>query len=295
MNIIDLSLIVMLIIAGVVGYYRGFLKELYGLIILILSVVIAFLLKDVAYNISASQFDIGKMFDLNIAYSLSSVISKMIGPTLGFITILGICLTIFPIIKFILIKAKVIPYNNEKYKYLGIIISSLKTIFLFTVLAFILSFTTFVPGLNIYNDSKFLKPILKINPILNNISNNIHGLYSNFGSLNEKLNNYNNNPSQENIDQLVGSFKEMKESGVLTDDIIVDTSTALIGNTENNIDLSGRDFTEFKQAINESEYYPLIKEFYDEQILTPDLIVKIADANNVSGITEDNVKSLFQQ
>lgn len=298
MNIVDIVLIVILVIAGLMGYFRGFLKELYGLIILVLSILLALIFQGMSHGSLTSSFNFSETFNLSLPPGVLDIILNIVGPMFGFITVLGIGLTIFPIIKFILIKTKVIPKKLDKYRYLGVAIAAFKTIFIYTVIAFLFSFTDFIPNVTIYDDSLFLKPLLSVDPPLEKISNNIHNLYTDVTTLNEKMNNFKENPNPQNVSEVVDTLKDIKESGLLTDDMIVDTSGILLDELSKDesvdINLSDTDFESFKISLNQSEYYPIMKGLFDEGVITESLIEKIVEANNITGVNASSISDLFK-
>ena len=291
MNFIDLLLIVFFLASLHGGYKRGMLQEIYDLISIVVTIFLSFILKGIAAKYVILAFDYKEIFHLNIEQGLYDIVIGMISIPLGFTFVFFVFTIIFKIVITILMKNGIIPTRTDKFNAVGSVISGLKMLVFFTVVAFLVSFTPLINKPEFYNNSLFLKPILQLNKPLYDARNELVKIIDDTKKLTAAMNNAG---GLNDTKEIVAVLKDIKSNTLITDDMIASTSKALINNKEP-IVLSKDQVDTFKENIKTDEKFPLLQSLYDEKIVTEELIIKVLEANEISGITKEDITDIFKK
>lgn len=290
MNIVDLVLIIFLSISIFIGYKKGTLKEIYDLIALAITLLFSFLLMNKVSIYMYKNIDIRSIFNIKMEDNMYEMLISFIGPLIGFTIVFIIVWLILKITIFVLIRNIRIPERTIRHNWIGSVIAAAKTIFFFTVIAFTLSFSFLTNYSTLYEDSLFSKPLLKMNPPLYNSRNNIVKIYDDIQTLNKIMQTQG---SLTDSTEIVDLIKSIKENPIINDKMIIEVSKTTINN-KTEIDLTNFDVDQFRINLQKDEKYPLLKTLYDEKIITDDLVIKVLEANNVNGLTEEDIKNIFK-
>lgn len=168
MNIIDVIVILMILCAGVVGFKRGFFKELVMTVGLLIVYILAFKFKDPLANwmsLNLPFFNFGGV--LEGATSLNIIVYQFI----AFALVFSVLMIIFKVVLAITnVFEKILKYTiilGIPSKILGFIIGAIEGYIVMFIFVFIMS-QPFIPVDLVYN-SKLAKPILNSSPVLSNV------------------------------------------------------------------------------------------------------------------------------
>lgn len=289
MNIVDLVLIIYIGSSIYFGYKKGLLRELYDLAALVIALVMAYFLKGTMTNYLNTYFDFNKIFKLDIEQSLYQMLLNITGTLIGFTYAFILIFILYKIIFFLLMKRKIIKIKSKKYNWGGSIISFLKAFIFATVIVFNLSFAFLVNYGFLYEESLLAKPILHLNPPLYKTSNNIIQIYKDAQSLSDivKLQG-----SLTDSKEIIAVLRNVMNNPLITDELIIEASKTAINN-DKEVNVSNIDIVEFKTNFKEQSNYPVFKAMYGEKLIDDDLIYKILKANQISGITKEEVHTIF--
>lgn len=167
MNIIDVVIILLILLAGVNGLKRGVIKQLVTTIGFILVIILAFKLKNpiadfLSLNLPFFKFSGAKVASFNILLYQGIAFIIVVGILEG---ILGILIRISGLIEKILKFTIILGIPS---KILGFIVGIIEGFIVIFVALFILYQPQF--NIGIINDSALAKPILKSTPILSKVS-----------------------------------------------------------------------------------------------------------------------------
>lgn len=187
MNIVDIVVILFLIISGVIGFKRGFFKEL----VMFLGTIIVFYL---AYKLKnpIGEFLLLRLplYDFPNLFKGVTVLNVLVYQLVSFVVILAILLIIYNIIVSItglfekLLKLTVILAIPSKI--LGLLLGVLEGYIISFVILFFLSQPAF--SFNVFMDSKLSNTILSSSPILTNITQDTVDLVNNIYELKDETN-----------------------------------------------------------------------------------------------------------
>ena len=165
MNIVDILIIVFLVFGALVGFRRGFTKQLVSSIGLIVIVILAFVLKN---PLSALLYENLPFFKFGGIFKGVTALNILVYEVLAFFIVLSILMFIFKILLFVTsIFEKFLTMTiilGIPSKILGAILGVLENFILVFILLYILSLPIF--NINGLNDSKLKSGILKKTPIL---------------------------------------------------------------------------------------------------------------------------------
>ena len=187
MNIVDIIVILFLIASGVVGWKRGFFKELVMVVGTILVFYFAYKLKN-----SLGEFLLLRLpiFDFPNLFKGAIVLNVLVYQLLSFVIILAILLIVYNIVLSItglfekLLKITVILAIPSKI--LGFILGVLEGYVISFVILFFLSQPAF--SFDLFMDSKFSNTILSSSPVLTNITQDTVDLVNDIYELKDETN-----------------------------------------------------------------------------------------------------------
>lgn len=195
MNIVDIIILIFLALGAVVGFKRGVFTELISAVSFIVSVVLAFLLKN---PVSIFLYEHLPFFSFGGIFKGVTVINILLYEIIAFLIMLALFIGIFAIIKFVtkiferILKLTII--LSIPSKLLGIIVGIIHYYIIIFIVLYILSFPIF--GIDILNESKLKKGILNNTPILSSIIKESVKIYDEFENLRDK---YKENSSVEDF------------------------------------------------------------------------------------------------
>ena len=169
LNIVDVVIVLLILCAGVVGFKRGFFKEIVMTIGLLLVYIISFKLKDPIANwmsMNLPFFKFGGVFQG--ATSLNIILYQ----TIAFIIVFSIIMIIFRVILSITgALEKILNFTiilGIPSKILGFIVGIVEGYIIMFMFVFIISMPFF--RIDVVENSKYRKTILKSSPILSDIA-----------------------------------------------------------------------------------------------------------------------------
>lgn len=178
MNIFDIVIIILLILGGIIGFKRGVIKELIGLVCFILAFIIAYLLKDFVANIIMSNIN-------NLNSFTSIIVYKLISFVVLFVLVLIISRVILKLGNIVdkLVKATVILEIPSKI--LGFIVGVIKSYLIIFIALLVISI------FSIYNDqfnsSRLAPKILDNTPILSGVTSKIRNTINDIKNIDEDV------------------------------------------------------------------------------------------------------------
>lgn len=283
MNYLDLGIIIALCLSLFAGYKRGFYKEFYNLILMIMAIVFSYIFRNPIGNICFNLFVPDNMKNEKGFQMLKS----MIIPAIGIIVAYLIFYIIFKIILAILVKNETIPNDPDYFRYGGSFISLGKTLFILSAMAFSLSFLSYAK-IDYYDKSLLIKPIFKLDPPLYNLSVKLHTIIDNSLDMMKNAKKYQTDPNNIFTDPKSAETIELLfETGILNDDVVVEGSKNLLKDIDTKkLKLNEINFDEIKNT----EQFTYFKDLYKKDILNENLINRIVSENN---LTDLNVEELI--
>ena len=174
MNVIDVAVILMILCAGVVGFKRGFFKELVMTVGLLFVYVISFVLKDPLANWMSLNLP---FFKFGGVFKGATALNIVLYQAIAFIIIFSLVMIIFRIVLGLTgWLEKILNFTiilGIPSKILGFIVGIIEGYILMFVFLFILS----LPFLraDVVEQSKLRQPILNSSPVLSNIVSTTNG------------------------------------------------------------------------------------------------------------------------
>ncbi len=288
MNFIDVIIILYLLIAGYIGYKRGFFKELYSILIVILSILFSFLTANIVGRLVLNMINLEGIKD-NQAYGL---LENQLASYIGLIVSYFLIYFILKLVVAILIKKKILPTNLEYFRYGGTIIHILETLFTISIMGFVLSFGSYI-NQDYYSRSLLIKPIYRLNFPLYNYGIKLHEIIDNGIDIANRIDQYREDPSQLFTDpKSTETIKLLYETGIINDDLIVESSKELFKNTNSEeVKLNKKDLNKL-QADEKFQYF---KNLYDEGVVTEKLLRRIVTENNLTNFDIDGLIELLEE
>ena len=280
MSWIDPLLILIIIIAGYIGYRRAFYKELYNLICCLIAFLIGFSFKKIIGTILINKINFGTFKQEMIFIYFKDTIINMAGLLVGYL--LG--LIIVKIIVYILTDKDVIPDDENYFRYGGALINGLESILFLTVLSFIFSFGPYLE-FNYYKQSLLLKPFYHLNVPLYRYGEKLHTIIDNGLALSQDMDKYKDDPTLFLADtKAAETIKLLFQTGILTEDLIIKSSKDFFAeNDPKEIDFGSLDFTQIKEEPD----FKMFRDLYKEGILTERLLTRLKTENNLANLDVD--------
>jgi len=213
MNIVDIIIIALLIIGGLIGFKRGFIKSLVIFLGTILVFYLAFKFKSPVAEILYNNFP---FFDFDGLKSLNLLLYEGIAFIILFIVlfiVLKILIIVSGIIETMLKWTVILAIPS---KILGIVVGMLHFYVIIYIALLILSFPMF--NIKSINESKGREIMLKYTPLLSKVTDTtINTLDKIFDIKEEEINT---DLDKENIDKQI--LEVIKESGIIAKDNIIE-------------------------------------------------------------------------
>lgn len=193
MNIIDLLIIIIIIFGALLGFKRGVFRQLVSAIGFIVSVVLAFLLKN---PLSSFLYEHLPFFKFGGIFKGVSVLNIIVYEIIAFLIMLAIFSLIFQILKVVtnlietILKMTVI--LSIPSKLLGAVVGAVQYYVIVFIILYILSLP--VISFDLIKNSKFKTPILTKTPLLSSFVEKSINIFGEFENLKQK---YEDNTSSE--------------------------------------------------------------------------------------------------
>ena len=211
MNYLDIIILIFLAFGALLGFKRGFTRQLVSLVGLIVIIILSFLLKN---PISVFLYSNLPFFNLGGIFKDITILNILIYEMIAFLIVFFILLFIFKILVKItnifekILKATII--LSIPSKILGAVLGIIESVIFTFIVLYILSLPTI--NFNI-KDSKLGNTILYHTPILTNIGNNTLETFEEIVELKKEYKNTNN------LDEFNSNvINKMIEKKVITED-----------------------------------------------------------------------------
>lgn len=188
MNVVDVIIIVFLAIGALMGFRRGFTKQLLSLLGTVAVVILSFILKN---PVSILLYENLPFFKFGGVFKGVTALNILIYEVLAFFLVLAVLLIVFKILLFISgvfeqLLAMTIVLGIPS-KLLGAVLGVLENFIATFVVLYVLALPIF--NIKELNDSKFKEPILKKTPILSTQVDKTLVVVEEFVGLKEKYQN----------------------------------------------------------------------------------------------------------
>lgn len=214
MNIVDIILLVFLGFGALIGFKRGFTKQLVSLVGVFAIIVFSFLLKN---PISVFLYNNLPFFNFGGVFKDITVINILVYEIIAFIVIFVILTIIFKILlKITSVFEKILKWTiilGIPSKILGAILGAIQNLIYAFIVLYILNLPTVTSDINVINDSSVATTILEKTPILNTICDKTILVIEEISKLKEE---YENTDDVKEFNQK--TLNLMIDNGVITND-----------------------------------------------------------------------------
>lgn len=187
MNYVDLIILGLIIIGALIGFKRGFTRELVDFVGFIICIIIAFLMKN---TLSIFLYEHLPFFSIGGILKGIVAINILVYEVLAFFIVLSILLIILGVLKFVTkIFEKILKMTiilGIPSKILGAVLGAAKWVVISYAVLFIMALPIF--NTNYLNDSVICKNVLRYTPILSTIANKSLDVFNEFATLKAKYN-----------------------------------------------------------------------------------------------------------
>lgn len=199
MSYVDIAILIIILLSALMGFKRGFTRELVSCVGFIVCLILAYFLKN---PVSAFMYEHLPFFAFGGIIKGVIVLNILVYEVLAFLLVLFILSLLLKIVNLITnIFEKILTATiifGIPSKLLGMILGAIKGTILSFIVVFILSLPIF--NTNYLNDSKICKGILNYTPILSQVTNKTKIVFDEFKSLKDKYDGTDTN--QFNLDAL---------------------------------------------------------------------------------------------
>lgn len=185
MNVIDIAILILLAFGALVGFKRGFTKELVSFVGFILVVILSFALKD---TVSVWLYQVMPFFNFGGIFKGVTALNIIVYEVIAFLVVFAILMIIFKLVLFATgIIEKIFDLTivlGIFSKFLGAIVGVVE----YFVIIFIVLYVASLPFFNfdILNESKLRGPILNNTPILSGMVDKSIQALNEFAELKDK-------------------------------------------------------------------------------------------------------------
>lgn len=212
MNVVDIVILILLVFGALLGFKRGFIRELVSLVGIFVIIILSFLLKN---PISVFLYNNLPFINFGGIFKDITVINILVYEVIAFFIVFFVLSILFRIlIKVTKVLEKILTMTiilGIPSKILGAVLGVVQTVVYVFIILYILSLPTFNP--DIVNESKIGSTILNKTPILTNVCDKTLTIFNDIAELKEEYENTNNvNEYNQKVLNL------MIDSGVITKD-----------------------------------------------------------------------------
>ncbi len=185
MNVIDIAILILLAFGALVGFKRGFTKELVSFVGFILVAILSFALKD---TVSVWLYQVMPFFNFGGIFKGVTALNIIVYEVIAFLVVFAILMIIFKLVLFATgIIEKIFDLTivlGIFSKFLGAIVGVVE----YFVIIFIVLYVASLPFFNfdILNESKLRGPILNNTPILSGMVDKSIQVLNEFAELKDK-------------------------------------------------------------------------------------------------------------
>lgn len=185
MNIIDILIIILILFGGLIGFKRGVFRQLISAIGFIVSVILAFLLKN---PLSSFLYEHLPFFKFGGLFKGVSVLNIVVYEVIAFLIMLALFTLIFQILKLVtniietVLKMTII--LSIPSKILGALVGAIQYYVMVFIVLYVLSLP--IVSFNLLSGSKFKEPILTKTPILSSFVKKSMDIFDEFDNLKQK-------------------------------------------------------------------------------------------------------------
>jgi len=210
MNVVDIIILIFLAFGALLGFKRGFTKQLVSLVGIFAIIILSFLLKN---PVSVFLYNNLPFINFGGIFKDISVINILVYEVIAFFIIFVLLTLIFKILlKVTTVFEKILKWTiilGIPSKILGAILGVVQNLIYVFIVIYILNLPTI--GVNVINDSKVANTILNKTPILTNVCDKTLTVFNEIGKLADEYENTDN----------VGEFNQkalnlMIDNGVIT-------------------------------------------------------------------------------
>ena len=191
MNVVDIVILIFLAFGAILGFKRGFTKQLVSLVGIFAIIIFSFLLKN---PVSVFLYNNLPFVNFGGIFKDVSVINILVYEVIAFFVIFILLTLIFKILlKITTIFEKILKWTiilGIPSKILGAVLGIIQNLIYTFIILYILNLPTV--GVNIINDSKVGNTILNKTPILTNICDKTLVVFNEIGSLAKEYENTDN-------------------------------------------------------------------------------------------------------
>lgn len=201
MSLIDIAILILILFGALIGFKRGFTRELVDCVGLIACLVLAYLFKN---PVSMFFYNHLPFFTFGGIIKGVTVLNILVYEVLAFLITFSIFRIILSVIKLVtkvfegILKATII--LGIPSKILGAIIGAIKWVIISYIVLFVLALPIF--NTNYINESKICSKLLNYTPILSNITDKTLTVFNEFSLLKDKYDNKDIDVNQFNLDAL---------------------------------------------------------------------------------------------
>lgn len=188
MSIVDLVIVILIIFGALIGFKRGFTKELVNTVGFIAVLVLAYIFKN---PISMFLFENLPFFKFGGAIKGVTVLNILLYEVIAFLVVLFVLIIIWKILMLATsIFEKILTMTivlGIPSKLLGMVLGALKWCIISFIVVYVLSLPFF--NMDLFQKSKFCNGVLKYTPILSSTVDKGVKVIEEFGSLKDKYKN----------------------------------------------------------------------------------------------------------
>lgn len=191
MNVVDVVILILLIFGALIGFKRGFTRELVSLVGIFVILILSFILKN---PISVFLYNNLPFFNFGGIFKDMTVLNILLYEVIAFFIVFFILTILF---KFLLIATKIFEkiltmtiILGIPSKILGAILGVIQSIIYVFIVLYILNLPTF--NLEIIKESKIGNTILEKTPILNKVCDDTISIFNEIIVLKDEYQNTNN-------------------------------------------------------------------------------------------------------
>lgn len=228
-NIIDIGIVIIILFGAVIGFKRGFTKQLVRAIGFILVVLIAFNLKNV---VSGFLYQNLPFFNFMGIFKGVTVLNIFLYELIAFLAVMAILMIILRLILFATGMLETVLNFTIVFGLLSKILGAVVGAIEYFVIAFIVLYILMIPLFNfdMVNESKLKDKILNSTPLLSNFVGKTVDVLEEFGTLKDKYEDK-TDPNQFNLESL-DLFLKYKVIGIESVDKLIDKNKLRIDNVE---------------------------------------------------------------
>lgn len=229
LNIIDIGIVIIILFGAIIGFKRGFTKQLVRAVGFILVVILAFNLKN---SVSGLLYQNLPFFNFGGIFKGVTVLNIVLYELIAFLVVLALLMIILRLILFATGMLEMVLNFTIVFGFLSKILGAIVGAIEYFVIAFIVLYVLTLPFFNIQmvEDSKLKNKILNSTPILSGFVDKTITVLDEFSTLKDKYKT-NADPNQFNLESL-DLFLKYKVIGIDSVDKLIEKDKLRIDNVD---------------------------------------------------------------